>query len=75
MSKCFIAEAHTHTHCSSLTHNTDKEKLKHMTIHDANGTMNVVASVGRKKGMSKKFANASIWMKGLKVTYSNFLGF
>jgi hypothetical protein len=46
-----------------------------MTIHDANGTMNVVASVGRKKGMSKKFANASIWMKGLKVTYSNFLGF
>jgi len=46
-----------------------------MTIHDANDAMNVVARVGRKKGTGKKFANASIWMKGLKVTYSNFLGF
>lgn len=66
---------HTHTHCSPLTRNTNKEKLKHMTIHDANGTMNVVASVGRKKGMSKKFVDASTWMKGLKVIYQIFLDF
>ncbi len=68
-------QRHAHTHCCPLTHNTYKEKLKHMTIHDANGTMNVIARVGRKEGTSKKFVDASVWMKGLKITYSNFLGF
>jgi hypothetical protein len=53
MSKCFIAKAHTHTHCSPLTHKANKEKLKQMTIHDANGIINVIARVGKQKTRAK----------------------
>jgi hypothetical protein len=60
--KIVSLQRQAHTHCSPLTHNIDKIKLKHATIHDANGTMNVVVRVGRKKGTTKKFDDVSIWM-------------
>jgi len=46
-------QRHTHTHCSPLTHKANKEKLKQMTIHDANGIINVIARVGKQKTRAK----------------------